>query len=90
MVLAFKNGFTNLDQCQLVAPDTRSVRLSAEQVASMGGRESIQTKQYVNSLLGLHRLNRRGTVHLWQYHDNSVRYTFHPAERPSAAFALAC
>ena len=80
MVLAFKNGFTDLNQCQLVAPDTRSVRLYADSIAAMGGRESEQTKQYVNSLLGLHRLNRRGTVHLWQYHDGSVRYTFHPAQ----------
>lgn len=79
MVLAFNNGYTDLDLCQLVAPDTRSVRLSAGQVASMDGRESIQTKQYVNSLLGLHRLNARGTVHLWQYHDGSVRYTFQPS-----------
>lgn len=79
MVLSIKNGYTDLDLCQLVAPDTRSVRLSAEQVASMGGRESVQTKQYVNSLLGLHRLNARGTVHLWQYHDGSVRYTFQPS-----------
>lgn len=61
--------------------------LTATSIAHMGGRDSVQTRQWVNSALGLHHRRLRGTVHLWQYSDGSVRYTFQPA--PPLSFHLA-
>lgn len=53
-----------------------TVHLSAELVAAMGGRESVQTQQYVNTQFKLWGVFFPGTVHLWQYVDGSVRYTY--------------
>lgn len=68
-------------ECHVVngANPPRTLTLPPESIRAMGGRESVQTKQYVNSALGLHAHGLRGTVHLWQYTDGTVRYTFQPS-----------
>lgn len=78
-------------ECHVVNPDNppRTTVLTGASIAAMGGRESVQVKQWVNGALGLFHLRQRGTVHLWQYSNGDVRYTFQPAIRPSAAFGLA-
>lgn len=68
-------------ECHVVngANPPRSVLVPGTSVQAMGGQTSVQTQQYVNTALGLHANNLRGTVHSWRYLNGDVRYTFQPS-----------